>query len=102
MKSRGNICSYCIDYDTYRNCGSCDNYICFYGIELNEKVWSWEKTYKEYIGDFDTMYTPVFRCQNCNTLVEGGAWFDEPNENNIEYPNYCPNCGCKMNGGVKL
>ena len=46
-----------------------------------------------------TGYEPVYECSNCGGIEESYLRFDEPiMPEDADFPNYCPNCGCRMKG----
>lgn len=46
-----------------------------------------------------TGYEPVYRCSVCGLLTESYLRLDEPiMPEDADFPNYCPNCGAKMDG----
>lgn len=58
--------------------------------------WTWEETIKLGTVYGFIIYLPLFRCSNCNHLYESYYRSDEPFEEDADFPNYCENCGAKM------
>lgn len=54
----------------------------------------------EYTRSFGgILYEPVYKCSCCGNLTESYVRMDKPIfPEDADYPNYCPNCGARMDG----
>ncbi len=47
-------------------------------------------------------YEPIYRCSKCGLTTESYLRTEKPiMPEDADFPNYCPNCGAKMDGEVK-
>ena len=46
-------------------------------------------------------YEPIYRCSKCGITTESYLRTERPiMPEDADFPNYCPNCGAKMDGGA--
>lgn len=60
--------------------------------------WTWYYTSKQELSYGSTEYTPMFMCSECGHRYESYRRYDEPHEEDADYPKYCENCGARMDG----
>lgn len=67
-----------------------DRVYCDYVLKMLDRMKTVDAAPVQYAEWIKTDYKPRFykKCSNCGWRV-----------NKNEYPNYCPNCGAKMDGG---
>lgn len=57
--------------------------------------WTWFYTSKLDMP-YGKQYTPLFQCSECGHRYESYRRYDKPEKEDADYPNYCENCGAKM------
>lgn len=71
------------------------------GDAVKHGHWTWYYTSKEKLENGVIMYTPHFMCSVCEHRYESYRRYDEPQEEDADFPMYCEHCGTKMDDGPK-
>ena len=51
-------------------------------------------------GKWDFIGNQLFKCTSCEKVYSQDQFYAlQTYYSDPEFPNYCPNCGCQMNGG---
>ena len=70
-------------------------------VEVVHGTWTVDGIDEYELSYGSTGYEPVYRCSRCGHVTESYLRLDRPiMPEDADFPNYCPNCGAKMDGEV--